>query len=55
MTTVNQNQHKDWNKLTGYQQKEYIRKAEFLINRGYSNLNVYKLVETIYNKQYGNN
>ena len=55
MTTVNQNQNKDWNKLTDFQQRVYAQKAEFLIKRGYSNLSVYSLAEIIYNKEDANN
>lgn len=54
MTTVNQN-HPSWEQLSSEAQKPYIRKAKYLISRQYCNLDVYKLAEIIYNKQYGNN
>lgn len=54
MTIVNQN-HPSWEQLSSEAQKPYIRKAKYLISRQYCNLDVYKLAEAIYNKQYENN
>lgn len=41
----------DWSSLTTFEQAKWIEKAQFLINRGYSKLELYKLAETIYNKK----
>ena len=43
-----------WDQLTFQQQTEYVDKAQYLIDRGYSNKSVYILAETMYNSSIDN-
>lgn len=49
MTTARK---KEWDELTSQEQKPYLEKAEYLIERGYPSTgkNIYILAKIIYNK-----
>jgi hypothetical protein len=51
---MNNQNNNPWQKADPGTQDQFIIKAQYLIDRGYSDINVYKLAETIYNKQYEN-
>ena len=51
---MSESKKKQWSELTDCEKAPYIKKADYLIHKGYSQeKDLYKLAETIYNKSSG--